>query len=436
MFFAYFEYYRPCFFSSVFLCSELDRLVGTFLNGALGLQLHKTFSTEFRMTDSAKKVDAQCLPLSIVMDVPYKKSNSNKLHYTQEVSNPQSTYLAFSKLSESGYKKIMAKVKAEHHVLDQETLIRLGSKFGESLKKIFSPFPKFVYFLPPEIIQNRQTVLEIIKNQPETITYIPEEHQTDPEVLKTAVSMCSKAQLTPLLLNASQEIIIQLVSQENGIDIYKKLLPEEQKNEASTLAALSTSGQRKSTVFNALRYMPETLKDYKKIISYATGLKQFSGNDHPPLEHASERLRNDKKLVLEAINKSEYAYKYASDTLKNDPNVIMETARKTHGQWIIRQCKELTASAIQSCLCIAIEKPNKSMLTMLLKHKNCNDDTLLHVNNLHQNILMVAVKQGSLESIKIIIEHSKCTEKLLDQKDPNGDNALSLAEKKGNLKIF
>ena len=45
------------------------------------------------------------------------------------------------------------------------------------------------------------------------------------------------------------------------------------------------------------------------------------------MEYASDRLKNDKSLVMLAVNNYGYAIEYASTDLKNDPDVVLSAAR-------------------------------------------------------------------------------------------------------------
>ncbi len=46
------------------------------------------------------------------------------------------------------------------------------------------------------------------------------------------------------------------------------------------------------------------------------------------LEYASEELRNDREIVLEAIKNSGYAILYASEELQKDRNFIMKAVKE------------------------------------------------------------------------------------------------------------
>lgn len=69
------------------------------------------------------------------------------------------------------------------------------------------------------------------------------------------------------------------------------------------------------------------------------------------LQYASLRLRNDKKIVLEAVATNGFALQYASEYLRDDLDVVM-TAVNNYGQalqWAsdrLRKDKDIVAAAI------------------------------------------------------------------------------------------
>ena len=62
--------------------------------------------------------------------------------------------------------------------------------------------------------------------------------------------------------------------------------------------------------------------------------------DYNGLQFASEKLRNDKEVVREAIKQNGYTIRYASEELKNDKEVVLE-AVKQNGKALLYASKEL-----------------------------------------------------------------------------------------------
>ena len=75
----------------------------------------------------------------------------------------------------------------------------------------------------------------------------------------------------------------------------------------------------------ALTYASERLKDDKEIV-----LTSLRRNDGGALQYASERLKDDKEIVLTAVKQPGWwVLKYASERLKDDKEVAL-TAVKNH----------------------------------------------------------------------------------------------------------
>ena len=68
----------------------------------------------------------------------------------------------------------------------------------------------------------------------------------------------------------------------------------------------------------ALEFASDELKNDREVVLEAVKEKGSAGF---ALEYASEELKNDRKVVLEAIKEYGGALKYASDELKNDPEL-------------------------------------------------------------------------------------------------------------------
>jgi hypothetical protein len=72
-----------------------------------------------------------------------------------------------------------------------------------------------------------------------------------------------------------------------------------------------------------LRYASDDLKNNREIVLEA--IKQ----NGLALEYASESFRNDKDVVLEAIKKCYHALCYASDDLKDDKEIVLKAIKKS-----------------------------------------------------------------------------------------------------------
>jgi len=66
----------------------------------------------------------------------------------------------------------------------------------------------------------------------------------------------------------------------------------------------------------ALEYASDRLKNDKQIVLHAIS------NSSSALFHASDKLRDDEDVILAAVSKFGYTLKYASENLKNNKNIV------------------------------------------------------------------------------------------------------------------
>ena len=73
----------------------------------------------------------------------------------------------------------------------------------------------------------------------------------------------------------------------------------------------------------ALAYASQCLRNDREIVLEAVMCGHRDDDESSgPLEFASEDLRNDQDIVLEAVKGSEYALQFASEDLQNDREII------------------------------------------------------------------------------------------------------------------
>jgi hypothetical protein len=88
-----------------------------------------------------------------------------------------------------------------------------------------------------------------------------------------------------------------------------------------------------------IKSIPCSLKDNPKFISRIVRI------DGAYLEIASERLKNDKSIVINAVSRWGWALRFASETLRNDPDVVRWALFNTKGcsKYIGRELRENSA---------------------------------------------------------------------------------------------
>ena len=85
---------------------------------------------------------------------------------------------------------------------------------------------------------------------------------------------------------------------------------------------------------NSREYVLEAVRKKGKLLEFQDDeevVKTALTQDGEAMEFVSKRLRNNKELVLLAINGAPWTACYASEALKADKEVIMESV-KTYGQ--------------------------------------------------------------------------------------------------------
>lgn len=77
-----------------------------------------------------------------------------------------------------------------------------------------------------------------------------------------------------------------------------------------------------------LKFASEELKDDKQIVMKA--IDNYKNSYQSGLEYASKRLKNDSEVVLKAVKKSASAFDYASEQLKDDETIVLAAIEHGH----------------------------------------------------------------------------------------------------------
>ena len=87
----------------------------------------------------------------------------------------------------------------------------------------------------------------------------------------------------------------------------------------------------------ALKYFHESLRDRHMIVKIAMHQSGY------PFQFASDRLKNDKKFVLEqVVNRYGYMLNYVSDELKTDKEVVMAAVTSMRcNRWVFSYCSDV-----------------------------------------------------------------------------------------------
>ena len=129
-----------------------------------------------------------------------------------------------------------------------------------------------------------------------------------------------------------------------------KFASEELRNDKVVVLTAMAAFQRYGDVVGGsiFQYASKGLKNNKDVVLEAVQISSGA------LEYASDDLRNDKEIVLAAMKRNGYALQYASEDFRNDPEVVL-AAVKTNGYWSalryasedLRNDKEIVLAAVK-----------------------------------------------------------------------------------------
>jgi hypothetical protein len=195
-------------------------------------------------------------------------------------------------------------------------------------------------YASPRLQDDREVIMEAIEHVSSQIQYASKRLKNDKELISKAFenswndfSYISKDQEnTEILIAAIKRfgtVAPEIVSSEFGefIDptftqyetFMSNLTENARDNKEIMLAAIDENG-------SAFKYGSERMRSDKELLNLA--LERYSYDF--PLEYASESLKNDKEIILKAINKNSENIAFASLEIRNDPEVVMK-AIKSNG---------------------------------------------------------------------------------------------------------
>jgi hypothetical protein len=210
-----------------------------------------------------------------------------------------------------------------------------------------------------ELKRKKEFVLEAIKNQRGSFIHASEELRNDREIILESIkSNQTNFNLLSKEFMNDREIILNAVKHdENAFELLTKNYPEYKNDKEIVLAAVQYNGKVLKFVsedlkndeevamhvlnsYGSFEYIGNGFKNNKEFYYKAAKIKAFDSLDHEfmderdfvlkivqlngyLLESASEVLKDDKEIVLEAVKNSN-SLEFASDRLKNDEEIVLE----------------------------------------------------------------------------------------------------------------
>ena len=182
---------------------------------------------------------------------------------------------------------------------------------------------------------NKEEVLEAVKNYGPELQYASEELRADREVALAAVKNNGDAlEYASEELRSDREVVLAAVKESGGAHQYAS---EELKNDKEVVLTAVKDGTSiilkytdpsllsdkefvLSVIFyvgSALEHVDKKLQGNKEVVSMALN------DDGSNLKFAHKSLKADKKIVLMAVENNGLSLKYASDELKQDKDIVI-----------------------------------------------------------------------------------------------------------------
>ncbi|MTC14598.1 DUF4116 domain-containing protein, partial [Providencia alcalifaciens] len=190
-------------------------------------------------------------------------------------------------------------------------------------------------------LDDKDKVLNVAKFGPDTLKHVSERLRDDEDVVFTALSYHSDAlKYASFRFRDSEELILSLVERDAVVIKY-----------ASSRLKDNVSIVKQAILKNGtlLQYASEGLKDNFELVKAAV---QENGN---ALEFASERLKNNKEIVLLAVQSRGHSFRYASDTCRDDFSIVLAAIENNRYFSVlefaserVNNNKELVLAAVQN----------------------------------------------------------------------------------------
>jgi hypothetical protein len=217
---------------------------------------------------------------------------------------------------------------------DREFVLEAVKQKGELLK-----------YVSEEFKNDREVVMEAVKQDGGSLKYASEEFKNDREVVMEAVKQKSWSFYDASnSLKKNRDFVIEIVKIQGHALKYashefkndREVVMEAVKNHDGSFEHASNSLKKNrdfvievvKTKGYALKYASEELKNDRDVVIEAVGKYSVFSLSYVSFEYASNELKDNKDFVIEVVKANGYALKYASDKLKNDRDVVIEAVKR------------------------------------------------------------------------------------------------------------
>ena len=293
---------------------------------------------------------------------------------------------------------------------------------------------------------DKEVVLKAIENNADAIKYASDRLKDNKEVMLKAVEHDGNALMYAFYLRDDKEVVLKAI--ENNIDAIKyasdrlkhdkdvilKIMEIDKDSDISSYFTDELKDDKEVMLIAVenngfmLKYASDKLKDDKDIVLKAVNQNGLA------LIYASDRLKNDKEVVLKAIESNTYAIEYASDELKKDKDIILKLIEKDGNGFVypayftdeLKDDKEFMLKAIERNALLLIDASNrlKDDKDVVLKAVNKNGSALIYDSDRLKNDKDVVLK--AIESNVYAIEYAS------DELKKDKDIILKFIEKDAN----
>jgi hypothetical protein len=161
--------------------------------------------------------------------------------------------------------------------------------------------------------EEKETIIDLIKQDPSNYTFINEEFKKDKEIIKHAIKGDEEIlqNKVPRSILEERSFILELVKV-NGL--CWRFIPQEYKSDKEIqLEAISSEPQ----IFNSVEF--RNLFQMER-----NSFKTLLHRDGSLLELTDDKIKSDKELVWIAVNSNKSSFEYASDELKNNKDFMLK----------------------------------------------------------------------------------------------------------------
>lgn len=240
----------------------------------------------------------------------------------------------------------LAYARYEREDITYDQLQRELQRADERFKDILQPLNYF-RVTPQEKKPSNDDIIKRISNYPQEFKSLPQEYRDNLEIAKVAIMNDeNNIQYVSPRLQDNKELVL-LALRYNG-ECLMFASPRLQKDPMVVMAALNSSNKNN---FSLKNIFPE-IRNNKAVVLKALEVDGLN------LQYASDELRDDYAVVMEAVRNNGLALQYASKRLKNNEDIVAAAIKQN------KDALEFTSDRIKNLSSIQLERTYKDPFYM------------------------------------------------------------------------